>query len=232
MSSRRDTFRVWQRVPASLNESTMDTGDVAPPKSDGDPAERRPRGERGGDALLPTGECRPTGDQQGAALLTGELRPPPGRTECGIGIRCRRPAAHRPCRIPRGPSPCGAAAVPVWRCGRPDAATGEENKWSRVTAAWSVTECHELIQAQRLAGWEKSERGSAAAGRASAGEARRAGMTDQNALNLRWTFGFNLDYGSGTLVDLTSDGRQVRARRAAERLRARLRGACTHHAGD
>ena len=70
MSSRRDTFRVWQRVPASLNESTMDTGDVAPPKSDGDPAhERRPRGERGGDALLPTGECRPTGDQ-GAALLT------------------------------------------------------------------------------------------------------------------------------------------------------------------
>jgi hypothetical protein len=57
-------------------------------------------------------------------------------------------------------------------------------------------------------------------------------MTDQNALNLRWTFGFNLDYGSGTLVDLTSDGRQVRARRAAERLRARLRGACTHHAGD
>ena len=41
------------------------------------------------------------------------------------------------------------------------------------------------------------------------GEARRAGMTDQNALNLRWTFGFNLDYGSGALVDLTTDGRQA-----------------------
>jgi hypothetical protein len=37
-------------------------------------------------------------------------------------------------------------------------------------------------------------------------------MTDRNALNLRWTFGFNLDYGSGTLVDLTLEGRQVRAR--------------------
>jgi hypothetical protein len=34
-------------------------------------------------------------------------------------------------------------------------------------------------------------------------------MADRNALNLRWTFGFNLDYGSGTLVDLTSEGRQV-----------------------
>ena len=36
-----------------------------------------------------------------------------------------------------------------------------------------------------------------------------AAMTDRNALNLRWTFGFNLDYDSGTLVDLTSEGRQV-----------------------
>ena len=41
---------------------------------------------------------------------------------------------------------------------------------------------------------------------------RRAEMVDRNALNLRWTFGFNLDYGSGTLVDLTSEGRQVRRR--------------------
>jgi hypothetical protein len=34
-------------------------------------------------------------------------------------------------------------------------------------------------------------------------------MVDRNALNLRWTFGFNLDYGSGALVDLTTDGRQA-----------------------
>ena len=34
-------------------------------------------------------------------------------------------------------------------------------------------------------------------------------MVDRNALNLRWTFGFNLDYGSGALVDLTAEGRQA-----------------------
>jgi len=34
-------------------------------------------------------------------------------------------------------------------------------------------------------------------------------MVDRNALNLRWTFGFNVDGAAGTLVDLTADGRQV-----------------------
>jgi hypothetical protein len=36
-----------------------------------------------------------------------------------------------------------------------------------------------------------------------------AKMVDRNALNLRWTFGFNRDSDAGTLVDLTSDGRQA-----------------------
>jgi hypothetical protein len=34
-------------------------------------------------------------------------------------------------------------------------------------------------------------------------------MSNFNALKLRWTFGFNVDGASGTLVDLTADGTQV-----------------------
>eukprot|EP00961_Rhodomonas_salina_P123789 1668268-Rhodomonas_salina.1 len=34
-------------------------------------------------------------------------------------------------------------------------------------------------------------------------------MADRNALNLRWTFGFNMDSEAGTLVDLTADGRRA-----------------------
>jgi len=39
--------------------------------------------------------------------------------------------------------------------------------------------------------------------------AKEQKMGDRNALNLRWTFGFNRECEAGTLVDLTSEGRQA-----------------------
>ena len=39
--------------------------------------------------------------------------------------------------------------------------------------------------------------------------AKEQEMGDRNALNLRWTFGFNRECEAGTLVDLTSEGRQA-----------------------